>query len=192
MGGHIDINDKVDGHISADPHTHIHWHLDELFFAGSEGVLSSVSEADQDIVIRNPTGSGMRVELIYYQATASIGFEGSKYFNVTYPETSGTPDGTEVTPFCLSNRDQTATFEVQHTPIGDSINLVDESTADRQVPSAVVGGTRQNPTPFEVQGSTIGLDPGETFLIRTTLDNSGEDIAHILLVAEYEQGRDIE
>lgn len=39
---------------------------------------------------------------------------------------------------------------------------------------------------------TIGLDPGETFLFRTTLDSTNEDIAYILLAAEYTEGRDIE
>jgi hypothetical protein len=188
---HVELQ-AVDGHLSADSHVHIHRHLDELYFAGSEGVLSGVGEADQDLIFRNPSGSGKVLEIIQYNLTSSVGYDTEAYFNPTYPETSGTPDGTEVTPWNLSDHSKTANFEVQHTPTGDTSNLVDETTADRQIPTGIVGGTKQNPSSTEIRGADIDLEAGTTLLFRTTLDSTNEDIGYLVLVAEHDKDRNLQ
>jgi hypothetical protein len=134
----------------------------------------------------------MTVEIIQFKVTCSISYDQQKYFNVTYPTTSGEPDGTEIIPFNAKDHSINSTFEVQHTPTGDGTNLVDTSTADRQVPSGIVGASKQAPTPASIDEATIGLEPGETYLYRTTLDSTNNDIAFIALAAEYPIGRDLE
>lgn len=174
------------GHLSADPHTHIHNHLNELFIAGSDGVLSNVSEADQDYVVQNPSDSGKLVEFIHYKMTASTTYGTEQYENVDFPN-----GGTDITPWCTADHSVTADFNVKHTAPGDATNLVDVSTGD-QLPGGVVGGTKRNPTPFDLTGADIVIHPGETLCFRTTLAGTNEDIAYLAMLAEYKQGREID
>lgn len=150
-------------------------------------MLTNVSEADQDFLIRNPADSGNTVEIIQFQMTASVDYNAEKYYNVDWP--SG---GTTVEPWCLSDHTIEADFDVQYTPTGDSQDLADVSTADRQIPGGVVGGAKKNPTPFEIRGADIDLDPGENILFRTVLDSTNSDIAYLVLVSEYTIGRKID
>ena len=175
------LENTVDGHTSIANHTHIHRHLDELYFSGPEGVIVGVANATQDVVIQNPAGSGNDVEVIQFKMTASIGYDAEKYYNVDYPA-----GGTDISPWCLSDHAKTPTFNAKYGG-----GIADVGTADRKIPGGVVGGTKNNPTPFEIQGADIKLNPGETILFRTTLDSSNEDIAYLILVAEYAQDRQI-
>lgn len=173
----ISMGDTIDGHLSTANHTHIHRHIDELYKSGSEGVITGVADATQDWVIENPTDSGNLVEIIQYKVTASIGYETEQWYNVDFPTT-----GTVITPW-PEGEDKTVTIQANVRRGG---SIIDIATADRQLPGAVVGGAKQNPTPFEVTGADTILNPGETLAFRTILDSTNEDISYLAHIAEYE------
>lgn len=175
--------EKADHAIATSGSTRTHTALGEIFLCGTLGVQTNVGETNQDWVIENPTDSGKTVEVVQFTPSASIGYRTEKYYNVDLP--SG---GTEIDPWNTTDRSLTATFNAKHG--GD---IADTSTADRQIPNGLVGGSgNQSFGPYEVNGAEYTLGPGQSLLFRTVLDSANENFGILATVAEKDEGRAIE
>lgn len=173
---------SVDGHVSTADHAHIHRHLGELYMAGLPQT-SVGSGTNNDIVLRNPQGSGLVIEIIIYASDASVGAREDTYKEFPFPA-----GGTDRTAFSFN------------TMFDDGINgdiktgqsIIDVGAATRLPQSQLLGDAKKASSGEASFGISIDylLDEGEIWGARLIPGADGR-VLQDLIIAEYEKGQAI-
>jgi len=180
----------VHGHLSADSHAHIHRELGELWSVSTGEVAVSAGDV-LDIVVENPADSGNALEVM----TWSIGANDSA--KVTQYRDSGlyTGTATTITPsnFHDGVSEGSQSFNAEYQS-GTGTQLIDTSTDDRFNGGFYTDGSSGS----NIRGTVasrpeldITVSEGRSFGLHIEANNAVDPIPG-LVIAEYEEGRDLE
>jgi len=178
-------------HLSADNHVHIHRHLGELWSISSP-ILSVSADDTYDIVVENPTDSGKELEVLFW----SYGTDDKA--QITHYRDTGIFDATAATSIEPRNfdgtvADGTQTFNAGYS-VGTGDQLIDTANDARfnggYYTTASQGGNTRA-TAAERSALDITVPEGDSFGIHYVDGGNGSNPIPALIVAEYEQGRNI-
>jgi len=189
---HSRLNDDfniVAGHLSADGHAHIHRELGELWSISTD---VDVPNGDVlDVVIENPTDSGNVVELITWGVSVDGAAKGTQWRDTgiyTGNETAITPNNFDgaITP---GTQDFNAKYAIGGDP--QLVNTAEDTQFNGGDHSSTGQGNRIAATSVSHTALDVVIAKGQSYAIHVEADEAINPIVS-MVIAEYEQGRDIE